>query len=157
MRVRHNEPLDPEVLVHFAEAKQEAYLAQVVRWWALAGGGDTPQQARAALASAFDSMKAARLEGGKPLPRPGTSVPVEFAPRDLIFLYPNLQEEFVRLVLEIEWAFLTDESSLWDFHTEGDNEALVEKVRDVYGVDVSDIKSGNLVEIFERIAASRRQ
>jgi hypothetical protein len=47
-------------------------------------------------------------------------------------------------------------SSLWDFHGDETNDALHAKIKEVYGVDVSDIKSGNLSEILERIAASRK-
>lgn len=48
-------------------------------------------------------------------------------------------------------CFISDESSLWDFHTEETNEHLFEKILEIYEVDVSDIENGNLVEIFKRI------
>jgi hypothetical protein len=48
---------------------------------------------------------------------------------------------------------VTDESSLWDFHSEETNEEYHRKIMEVYGTDVSDIESGNLVRIFERIRA----
>jgi hypothetical protein len=47
--------------------------------------------------------------------------------------------------------FLSDESSLWDFHEETDNTALIRKIGVVYGVDVSHISSANIVEILEEI------
>jgi hypothetical protein len=47
--------------------------------------------------------------------------------------------------------FLSDESSLWDFHEETDNTALIRKIGVVYGVDVSHISSANIVEILEAI------
>ncbi len=60
-------------------------------------------------------------------------------------------EEFIQKVLDLEWAWISDGSSLWDFHTEETNDLLYVRIREVYGVDVSDIKSGKLWEIFERI------
>jgi len=47
--------------------------------------------------------------------------------------------------------FLSDESSLWDFHEEADNTALLRKIGVVYGVDVSHISSANIAKIFEEI------
>jgi hypothetical protein len=38
-----------------------------------------------------------------------------------------------------------DESSLWDFHGDESNEALPTKIKEVYGVDVSDIRSGEII------------
>jgi hypothetical protein len=49
---------------------------------------------------------------------------------------------------------ISDQSSLWDFHSEETNNALIEKISQVYGVDVSDIESAKLCEILERIAAA---
>ena len=48
---------------------------------------------------------------------------------------------------------ITDESSLRDFQGVEDLELpdIHRKIREVYGVDVSNIASGNLVEIFVRI------
>jgi hypothetical protein len=77
---------------------------------------------------------------------------LEFAPRKRVSARPELAEEFTRRVLNLDWAFISDESSLWDFHEAGTNEALIARIKEVYGVDVSDIESANLAEILERIA-----
>ena len=69
--------------------------------------------------------------------------------------HPELAEDFVRRVLGLDWAWISDESSLWDFHTSETNELLCTKIMQVYGVDVSDIESGKLSEILDRIAATR--
>jgi hypothetical protein len=61
-----------------------------------------------------------------------------------------------RRVLRLDWAWISDESSLWDFHHQETNAALVAKIREVYGVDVSDIESANLADILDRIAANQR-
>lgn len=58
----------------------------------------------------------------------------------------------MRRVLELKWAWISDESSLWDFHQDETNDSLISRIREVYDVDVSDIKSARLSEILERIA-----
>jgi hypothetical protein len=120
----------------------------------MTGGGDTPQQAMVDLESAFGRMKDTRESEGKAMPRPGTKVPIEFAASNKVCARPELTEDFIQRVLELPWAFVSDESSLWDFHSDETNEVLHGKIRGVYGVDVADLQSGNLAEILERIAAS---
>ena len=78
-------------------------------------------------------------------------MPIEFAARDRIEQHTELAEDFVKRVLEIEWAWISNESSLGDFHIDETNERLNDKIRQVYGVDVSDISSGNLADILDRI------
>jgi hypothetical protein len=48
-------------------------------------------------------------------------------------------------------------SSLGDFHGNETDAALIEKIRRIYGVDVSDISTGNLADIFDRIEANSRR
>ena len=55
----------------------------------------------------------------------------------------------------MEWAWISDESRLWDFHSEETNDALYAKIEEVYGVNVSDIESAKLSEILERIAMAK--
>jgi len=86
------------------------------------------------------------------MPRPGTKVPIEFAPSTRVYADQGLAEDFIRRVLGLEWAFISDQSSLWDFHTGETNQILIAKIQDLYGVDVSDIESGNVAIILERIA-----
>ena len=90
------------------------------------------------------------------MPRPGTRVPVQFAAQERVSAHPELAEDFVRRVLELEWAWISDESSLWDFHWDETNDALYAKIEEVYGVDASDIKSAKLSEILDRIAAAQK-
>ncbi len=132
---------------------QKRYLARIVNWWVMTGGGDTPDQAMAELVGSFRRMKDARQHESKTMPRPGTNVPIEFAPSDRVRAHPKLTDDFIQRVLGLDWAFVSDESSLWDFHTDDTNDVLNEKIREVYGVDVSDVESGNLAQILQRIAA----
>jgi len=76
----------------------------------------------------------------------------DFAKSDRVARHSELAKDFFRRVFEVDWAWISDESSLWDFHGDDTNDRFVEKIRGVYGIDVSDISSGNLADIFERIA-----
>jgi hypothetical protein len=88
----------------------------------------------------------------KDLPRPGTRVPIQFAASIRVNPHARLARDFAKRVLGVEWAWISDESSLSDFSSEGTNDPFVQQIRAVYGVDVSDIPSGNLADILDRIA-----
>jgi predicted RNase H-like HicB family nuclease len=135
--------------------KSHQWRVLVVNWATMDGTGDTREEALADLRSAFLARKARLAEEGKPLPRPGTSVPIQFASRERVSDYPDLAQDFIHRVLGPEWAFISDESCLWHFHAEENNDTLIAKILEIYGVDVSDIESGNLGEILDRIAASQ--
>jgi len=135
--------------------KQCRYSAQIVNWWVVSGNGNSEEEAVQDLQKNFLTTKANRATNGKKLPRPGTHVEIEFVSRERIDAHPELAEDFVRRVLDLDWAWISDESSLWDFHSSDDNQALIAKINEVYGVDVSDIESAKLWQILDRIAASR--
>jgi len=131
------------------------YSARIVNWWVMTGLGNTPEEAAQDLAAGFARMRECRKQEGKPMPRPGAKVPIEFAPSNQVYANPELTDDFVRRVLGLDWAFVSDQSSLWDFHTGETNEVLIARIKDLYGVDVSDIESGDLAAILGRIAAGR--
>lgn len=135
---------------------QHRYRAYIIRWPVISGSGDTPQQARAGLEQMFERVKQNRAEEGKMAVRPGKKVRIEFASQEKVSSDPALSDDFIERVLGLEGAWISDESSLWDFHTEETNDHLFAKIREVYGVDVSDIESAKLWAIFERIEESRR-
>jgi hypothetical protein len=134
--------------------KQHRYTAHIVNWWAISGGGDSKTEALQELEKFFARVKAEKAKDGKKLPRPGTHVEIEFASRERVDAHAELAEDFIRSVLNLDWAFVSDESSLWDFHGSDDNRDLVAKINEVYGVDVSDIESAKLWQILDRIATS---
>jgi hypothetical protein len=136
---------------------QQRYLARIVNWWVMTGGGDTPDQAMTELVKGFGQIKETRQRDGKAMPRPGTQVPIEFAPSNRVDAHPALTEDFIQRILGLDWAFVSDQSSLWDFHTDDTNDALNAKIREIYGVEVSDVESGNLAEILQRIAARQNR
>jgi hypothetical protein len=135
--------------------QQYRYVSSIVRW-GLVGLGDSEQQSLQKLQSNFAAAKIERLRTGKPLPRPGTRVPVEFASQERVNAHSELAQDFIRRVLELECAWISDESSLWDFHHNEANDILLAKVMEVYGIDVSDIESARLSEILERVASAQK-
>ena len=143
--------LKPNPIYDGTPRKQLRYVASIVNW-GLAAGGDSKKEAREALERVFATVEAERAKERRPLPRPGTRVPIEFASQEKVSAHPELAEDFIRRVLELDWAWISDGSSLWDFHHNGTNDALIAKIREVYDVDISDIQSARLADILERIA-----
>jgi hypothetical protein len=127
--------------------KPLAWTASVINWPGMSGSANSRLEALEELRKNFEKFKATKPR----LPRPGTKVPIEFAASERVGQHPELAQDFVRRVLGVDWAWISDESSLWDFHGDETNESLTEKIHQVYGVDVSDISSGNIADIFDRI------
>jgi hypothetical protein len=135
--------------------RQHRYFAYIVNW-AITGSGDTSDDAVGNLRSKFQSIKNEWKLQGRPLLRPGTVGPIEFASQEWVAVNKELSEDFIRRVLNLDWAWISDESRLWDFHTNETNELLHAKIMEVYSVDVSEIESAKLSEILDRIAAERK-
>ncbi|MGH8066040.1 MAG: hypothetical protein ACRERE_12580 [Candidatus Entotheonellia bacterium] len=80
---------------------------------------------------------------------------IEFAPTTGIDMFWEIAEDFMRQIFAFEPGeyLITDESSLFDFTGLDELEIndLHEKIQEVFDLDVSDIPSGILLEIFMRI------
>jgi hypothetical protein len=80
---------------------------------------------------------------------------IELAPTTGIEAFVDIYEEFIERVFGFQPGeyLITDESSLHDFIGMEDFTLsdIHRTVQEVYGVDISDIKNGNLLEIFRRI------
>ncbi|HEY1160115.1 MAG TPA: hypothetical protein VGE83_05760 [Terracidiphilus sp.] len=135
--------------------KTHRYVASIENWH-LTGTGDSRAKALENLHSSFAAVELNKKEKGELLPRPGTRVPIEFASQERVNAYPELADDFIQRVLGLQSAWISDESSLWDFHSDETNDFLYSKIKETYGVDVSDIESAKLCEILERIAAVRK-
>ena len=80
---------------------------------------------------------------------------IEFAPTTRIDRFFEISEEFMKKIFDFGPGeyLISDESSLHDFTGLDEMELsdIQKKIQDVYDIDVSDIESGNLLEIFTRI------
>lgn len=123
------------------------WVATIYRWPGPAGTGNTKDEAYSELERHFLKIK----ENPEPLYRPGTARPLVFASSDRVDQVPELRDDFVRKILDCEWAFMSDEASLWDFHSELDNEAMFLRTGEVYGVDVSYIPGAIIADILQQI------
>jgi hypothetical protein len=151
IRIVAQEP-DPTLSApRFSQHLNRAYIIN----WGLSGSGDTPEQAMTNLEQNFENIRQNRQREGKSTIRPGGNVPIEFASQEKISANEALSEDFIQRILGLDWAWISDESSLWDFHTEQTNNLLHAKILEVYRVDVSDIESARLWAIFERIENAR--
>ncbi|HEX9878774.1 MAG TPA: hypothetical protein VGB25_01120 [Candidatus Binatia bacterium] len=95
-------------------------------------------------------------ESSRIIPRgPFKGKRIEHAPTDELDMFRSFEDEFMQEIFCMEPGsyLITDESSLRDFLGVEDLELpdIHCKIREVYGVEVSDIVSGSLVEIFARI------
>lgn len=115
--------------------KQFPWSCQIINWWQVGGFGDTKQQAYAELQEQFAEIKS----NGKPLPRPGTGLPIEFASVEHIQFHDDIADDFFRRVLDMNYrdCFISDETTLWDFHDDESNEHLHRKIWAAYRVDPS--------------------
>jgi len=84
---------------------------------------------------------------------------IELAPTTGIDRLRSISEDFMTKVFGLEPGeyLISDESSLYDFTGLDEMELpdINNKIREIYNIDVSDIKSKNLLEIFRRISDSK--
>ncbi len=80
---------------------------------------------------------------------------IELASTAGIKVFEDIAEDFMLRVFDLEPGeyLITDESSLPDFTGVDDLELadIHRKIHSAFGLDVSDLRSGNLLEIFIRI------
>ncbi len=80
---------------------------------------------------------------------------IEYAPTTGIDSFFEISEEFMKKIFDFRPGeyLISDESSLHDFTGLDEMELsdIHKRIQDVYDIDVSDIKSANLLEIFTRI------
>lgn len=148
--------LTPQALEPIGRWKPSPWTAQIINWWFMRGNGETREEAISQLRQRFENFKVR----AKKLPRPGTRVrpKIELAPREKIQTYGVLTEELMERIVGFEPGsyLITDESTLWDFHSEETNEPYFRKIMLLYGIDASDIEPPTISEIARRIHESRR-
>lgn len=129
-----------------------AFCAQMLNWPGPAGLGPTKDQAVAQLKQHLEEIRKHRDS----MPRPGTHVPIQFAPTVRLAKKAELLDDFIQRVLlftKNDPVFLSDESSLHDFGDAAKVHELATRTKDVYSIDVTDIAdgTGNIADILDRI------
>jgi hypothetical protein len=150
IRVRNqgDAPADPG-----SRFKTYPWSAQIDGWGVISGLGNTRDEALEALAASFEKQRSERLAKAESLPRPGTQVPIQFASTKRIEAHAALADDFIHRVLELPWAFISDETELWHFHTNDSNDKYVSRISEIYGIDCSDLADAPIADILDRIAA----
>lgn len=132
----------------------QQWLAQILNWPGPVGMGATKEEAVAKLDETLEGIRAYRRTHQEKMPRPGTKVPIQFAPTTRVSADIALHDDFIIRVLGFapgSPVFISDQSALGDFGDEAYAAQLQKKIFEIYGVDVSDIKGGVLCDIFDRI------
>lgn len=82
---------------------------------------------------------------------------IECAPTSEIDMFQSIAEDFMKRItgLDYEECLITDESNIFDFIDFTESE-LSRRILDAYDLDISEIKTGNLLEIFRRIHKRER-
>jgi hypothetical protein len=150
IRILHREP-DPRF--ETSRLQEIPWSAQIINWWQMGGHGSTRAEALENLALNFARYRSSH----ETLPRPGTGAPLEFAGAGVIDQHRALARDFMERIfnLNLDECFISDESSLWDFHGEETNDAYNRRIALIYRVDVSDLEDAKLGKILERIASER--
>lgn len=86
---------------------------------------------------------------------------IKFAPTGGVDSFRAISEDFMSKVFDLEPGkyLISDESSLYDFTSldESDLPDIQQKIQGIYNIDVIDIRSGNLLDIFTRISDSKSE
>ena len=134
------------------------WTAGITNWPRMTAHGDSKLLALKALQEKLESFR----EGGALLPRPGTKVPeafryIDIASSERAERLDDIAADFFRKIFDMgrDEYWISDESTLGDFHFELSDEEYVIRIRELYDVDVSDIEKGNIVAILERIQGTR--
>ena len=133
--------------------RKPPYIAFILRW-SVIGSGETKADAMLTLERLFQDAKAQRIRDGREPPRPGTTVPIEFASSEGIDTHPALRDDFINRVLELDLGIRFRRIELVGFSYRSDDTSLHQRINDIYRVDVSDIESGSLRDLFERICTN---
>ena len=131
------------------------WTVQIIKRLHMRGDGDTRDEAVRELHSALDR----HYREHQSLPRPGTgrTLDLQFASTERIDAHRDLISDFVRRVIEKDpdYCFISDESTLWDSHDNHDNNDYIQKIRQLYDVDVADLNPPYIADIAERIQKRR--
>jgi len=116
--------------------------ASIREFAALVASGATHEEAIEELRREFQSRVEFMRRNGERIPRPGSKpARVGFAPNDQIEALRPVVDEFWSEILGTSYltSYVSNESRLssWERYVPGERAALIERVRERYGVDIS--------------------
>ena len=115
----------------------------------LVGTGATKDAARIELQARFDAYKSER-----PLPRPGTRAPIQFADTAQVDRHGDFAFDFVERTVGVRPFFLSDQSSLSDFEGVTPTADVRAKIFEEFGVsEISETEP--LWKLLDRAASAR--
>ncbi|MBL7662723.1 hypothetical protein JNK13_08225 [bacterium] len=130
--------------------------AGIINWPSMVERGSTAEEAIKNLKEDFLRYK----EHNTSLPRPGTKVPLKFAPTAQMDKYEDVAVDYFEKVLRQDYydGFYSDGSCFNYFEPVEDEEGakqfkemVINRTREIYDIDVSDIYDGPLYAVLARI------
>src|SRR3989344_849001 len=124
------------------------YAAGLTNWQAMITQGESPEKAMIPLKTHFEDAK----KKGWTIRRPGTfhRLKVVFESGDNILRNEDLGYEFLDRIFGIKYVFFSDVTKLIDFESVESKEQTIGKIKESYGVDVTDIFDEPLWKILDR-------
>lgn len=135
------------------------WYARVLNWPGPVGLGTTKDEARTALLANVREIATKRRQDRKPMPRPGTGLPIEFASTARVQADPALLEDFIVHVLGFgpnDPVFTSDESSISDF---GDDDRIGEirrRVEERYGIVITEPEPVLIADVLDRVRKGKK-
>lgn len=143
---------------HVGVPDEARWFARVLNWPGPVGLGPTRHEARSALEEQLRAIASHRRETGMAMPRPGTSVPVEFASTARVSSDPTLLSAFVTEALGFapgDPVFISDETTIGDFGDDERVREIRERVRERFGVVVDVPEPVRVADVLDEIRERR--
>ena len=139
--IRYRNQVDPN------HKELKSWHVQIYNWWSFSGLGDTKGEAYKMLGEKFENYKSY----GNKLPRPGCSVPIQFADTTTIDNLESIAVDFFDKILDYNYydCFISDQSSVLDFGQ--DNDIILQKINQTYDLHLIEIGDGNIARILTLI------
>ena len=142
-----NYPLRYRIQTDPNDKELKPWVVQIINWWTLSGLGNTKEEAYEMLQEKFENYK----KNNKILPRPGCSVPLQYAETTAVDNLESVAVDFFDKILGNDYykCFISDESSLIHFGLE--NDEVLQKINQTYGLNLKELGDGNIVRILTLI------
>jgi hypothetical protein len=131
-------------------------IASLEEFFALTGTGDTHEEAISQLKDEFYKRIDLMEQRGEPIPRPGSGkARARFADSDQVESLRPFIDEFWSEILGTSYltSFVSNKSRLssWEHYVSGGRPSLIRRVKEKYGVDISDFYDEAIPVVLRRI------